>query len=86
MGFSTIATVEPFEAADSRVKINPLAGWSRARIEEALAERDLPPHPLQADGFLSIGCMPCTARVAPGADLRSGRWVGVAKTECGIHL
>ena len=79
-------SLETFEAADGRIKINPLAGWSRARIEEALAERDLPPHPLQADGFLSIGCMPCTARVAPGADLRSGRWVGLAKTECGIHL
>jgi phosphoadenosine phosphosulfate reductase len=79
-------SLQPFEAADGRVKINPLAGWPRARIEAELAERGLPPHPLEADGFLSIGCMPCTARVAPGDDLRSGRWAGLAKTECGIHL
>jgi phosphoadenosine phosphosulfate reductase len=41
---------------------------------------------LQADGFLSIGCMPCTDRVAPGEDPRAGRWRGRGKTECGIHL
>ncbi|MFO1059362.1 MAG: phosphoadenylyl-sulfate reductase [Dongiaceae bacterium] len=74
------------EAAEGRVKVNPLAGWSRDRILDAFAARDLPPHPLEADGFLSIGCMPCTDRVAPGADPRSGRWAGRAKTECGIHL
>jgi phosphoadenosine phosphosulfate reductase len=79
-------TLETFEVADGRIKINPLAGWSRARIEAALSERGLPAHPLEADGFLSIGCMPCTARVAPGGDVRSGRWAGLAKTECGIHL
>jgi phosphoadenosine phosphosulfate reductase len=79
-------SLEPIEAADGRIKVNPLAGWSRARIEAAMAERGLPPHPLEADGFLSIGCMPCTARVRPGGDHRSGRWTGRDKTECGIHL
>ena len=79
-------SLELFEAADGRVKINPLAGWSRSRIAAALADRGLPPHPLEADGFLSIGCMPCTQRVAPGGDHRSGRWAGLGKTECGIHL
>jgi len=74
------------EASDGRIKVNPLASWSRAEIDAELERRGLPRHPLEADGFLSIGCMPCTERVAPGADMRSGRWSGTDKTECGIHL
>jgi phosphoadenosine phosphosulfate reductase len=74
------------EAADGRIKINPLASWSRQDIEAAFAARGLPPHPLEADGFRSVGCMPCTERAAPDADPRAGRWAGGAKTECGIHL
>jgi phosphoadenosine phosphosulfate reductase len=74
------------EASGEKIKINPLARWSRERIETEFAARGLPHHPLEADGFLSIGCMPCTQRVAPGADSRSGRWAGQEKTECGIHL
>lgn len=72
-------------ADEGRFKINPLAGWSPDRVAAEFEARDLPHHPLEADGFLSIGCMPCTERVAPGADPRSGRWSGQAKTECGIH-
>ena len=75
-----------FEAEAERVKVNPLADWSRDEIEAYLDRHDLPRHPLEADGFLSIGCMPCTDRVAPGEDVRSGRWRGLGKTECGIHL
>jgi len=74
------------EASGGKIKLNPLARWSKVRIEEAFAARDLPRHPLEADGFLSIGCMPCTDRVAPEADQRAGRWAGRAKTECGIHF
>ncbi len=74
------------EASGEKVKVNPLARWSRERIEAEFAARDLPRHPLEADGFLSIGCMPCTQRVAPDSDLRAGRWAGREKTECGIHL
>ena len=74
------------ERSAGRIKLNPLAAWSRDQIEAELAARDLPRHPLVEDGFLSIGCMPCTDRVAPGADERSGRWAGTGKTECGIHL
>ncbi|GER06028.1 phosphoadenosine phosphosulfate reductase [Iodidimonas muriae] len=74
------------EAADKRIKISPLADWSRADIERYFDQYDLPKHPLEADGYLSIGCMPCTQRVAPGGDIRSGRWSGLDKTECGIHL
>jgi len=72
------------EADDGRLKINPLATWDRDRIEAELARRGMPRHPLENDGFLSIGCMPCTAR-ATEADRRAGRWAGTGKTECGIH-
>jgi phosphoadenosine phosphosulfate reductase len=73
------------ELVDRRVRVDPLAGFTRERLERAMAERGLPPHPLEAEGFLSIGCMPCTDRVAPAEDRRAGRWRGLAKTECGIH-
>ena len=81
------ATLPVFEAdGAARIKINPLAGWSRAQIEAVFATRNLPRHPLISDGYLSIGCMTCTDRVRPGEDPRAGRWRGHAKTECGIHL
>ncbi len=73
------------ELTDGRLKINPLAAWSRRQIETYFIEHDIPKHPLEADGFLSIGCFTCTDRVAPGEDGRAGRWRGLAKTECGIH-
>jgi phosphoadenosine phosphosulfate reductase len=79
------AALAPSELVERRVQIDPLAGYSRERIEQEFHARDLPPHPLEADGFLSIGCMPCTDRVAPDEDRRAGRWRGVGKTECGIH-
>ncbi|MFV3126297.1 phosphoadenylyl-sulfate reductase [Niveispirillum sp. KHB5.9] len=75
-----------FEAAEGRIKINPLAGFTRADVEAYLDRHDLPRHPLEEDGYLSIGCMPCTDRVAAGEDIRAGRWRGQEKTECGIHL
>ncbi len=71
---------------DGRIKVNPLALWRKADIEGYFERHALPRHPLEADGFLSIGCMPCTDRVAPGEDARAGRWRGREKTECGIHL
>ena len=74
------------ELSGAKIKINPLARWSKLRIEEEFARHGLPRHPLEADGFLSIGCLPCTGRVAAGADHRAGRWAGREKTECGIHL
>ncbi|MEC9346712.1 MAG: phosphoadenylyl-sulfate reductase [Pseudomonadota bacterium] len=73
------------EAQDGRVKFNPLARWTREDIVAYFDRHDLPRHPLESDGFLSIGCMPCTDRVQPGEDIRAGRWRGQDKTECGIH-
>jgi len=82
---ATRAELPVIEADRAWIKINPLAEWSRERIQAEFERRGLPAHPLEADGFLSIGCMPCSSRVAPGADVRSGRWAGMDKTECGIH-
>ncbi|WP_296675912.1 phosphoadenylyl-sulfate reductase [Novosphingobium sp.] len=71
--------------AAGRLKINPLADWSSDQIADYFAATGLPGHPLVADGYPSIGCMPCTSKVAQGEDPRSGRWKGWDKTECGIH-
>jgi len=86
---STRANLPRFEIdtsdAQGRLKINPLIDWSAEDIAAYFAEHDLPAHPLVAKGFPSIGCEPCTHKVAPGEDPRSGRWKGWDKTECGIH-
>ena len=71
---------------DGRVKANPLAAWSAAEIAAYRARHDLPAHPLEARGYRSIGCAPCTRPAAAGEDPRAGRWAGRAKSECGIHL
>ena len=70
---------------DGQVRLNPLAAWSADEIRQEMVRRDLPPHPLVAEGYPSIGCAPCTHSVKEGQDARSGRWAGLAKTECGIH-
>ncbi|ABE64290.1 phosphoadenylylsulfate reductase (thioredoxin) [Nitrobacter hamburgensis X14] len=76
----------PFVEDDgARLKFNPFANASRADIEAIYASAKLPPHPLVASGFLSVGCMPCTSRAQAGEDARAGRWRDRAKTECGIH-
>ena len=67
------------------VKINPLAAWSDFQVEIYQTAHGLPRNPLVAQGYPSIGCEPCTRKVAPGEDPRSGRWAGTDKTECGIH-
>ncbi len=82
---ATRSRVPLFEAEGDRVKVNPLVGWSATDLLDYIRAADLPPHPLVAKGFPSIGCLPCTSRVAPGEDPRAGRWRGRAKTECGIH-
>lgn len=83
---ATRAELALFEADQARIKINPLAGWTRTAIADFLARHALPRHPLEGDGYPSIGCLPCTTRVLPGEDARAGRWRGKEKTECGIHL
>jgi phosphoadenosine phosphosulfate reductase len=77
--------VVQWDAKHGLVKINPLALWSDAQIEQYQADHDLPRNPLVAQGYPSIGCLPCTRAVKPGEDPRAGRWAGQDKTECGIH-
>ncbi|WP_354067610.1 phosphoadenylyl-sulfate reductase [Bradyrhizobium sp. OAE829] len=69
----------------ARLKFNPFANVAREEIEAIYKLANLPPHPLMASGYLSVGCMPCSSRTSPDEDARAGRWRGRAKTECGIH-
>lgn len=71
---------------DGRYRLNPLANWSLDQLKSYIETYDLPRHPLVKDGFLSIGCQPCTSRVKEGEDYRAGRWAGSDKEECGIHI
>jgi phosphoadenosine phosphosulfate reductase len=74
------------ETGASRIKINPLAHWSREDVVTYVQENRLPRHPLSSRGYGSIGCAPCTTPTAPGEEARAGRWRNRAKTECGIHF
>ncbi len=75
----------PLELNGSRFVVNPLWNWSLDDLKQHILTHELPRHPLVEDGYLSIGCMPCTNRVKDGDDYRSGRWSGIGKDECGIH-
>ena len=81
----TNTPVVSWDEAHGLVKINPLAAWTFDELLAYAWANEVPLNPLLTDGYPSIGCQPCTARVAPGDDPRSGRWAGLAKTECGIH-
>lgn len=72
--------------AQGRLKVNPLIDWTPEDLASYIDAHDLPRHPLVEQGYPSIGCSPCTSKVAPGEDPRSGRWKGWDKTECGIHI
>jgi phosphoadenosine phosphosulfate reductase len=78
----------PIVGLDKRglVKVNPLATWTELDVSGYVVANDVVYNPLLDQGYLSIGCAPTTKPVEPGADLRSGRWAGSDKTECGIHL
>ena len=67
------------------VKINPIAHWTDEQMDAYIREHAVLVNPLVEAGYPSIGCAPCTAKPAPGADPRSGRWAGFSKTECGLH-
>jgi phosphoadenosine phosphosulfate reductase len=67
------------------VKVNPIAPWTDEEFNAYIADHGILENPLVGEGYLSIGCAPCTAKPVPGQDARSGRWAGLAKTECGLH-
>jgi phosphoadenosine phosphosulfate reductase len=79
------AAIPVVEQDGERLKFNPFANVSPQDIVAIYAEAKLPPHPLVASGFRSVGCMPCTSRTTEGEDSRAGRWRGRPKSECGIH-
>jgi phosphoadenosine phosphosulfate reductase len=67
------------------VKISPLANWTKAKVWDAILREQVPYNPLHDQGYVSIGCAPCTRAITLGEDERAGRWSGTAKTECGLH-
>jgi phosphoadenosine phosphosulfate reductase len=74
-----------WDKAFGLVKINPLAAWTDDDIQGYIDANGVLVNPLVFEGYPSIGCAPCTAKPAEGADPRSGRWAGLSKTECGLH-
>jgi phosphoadenosine phosphosulfate reductase len=83
---ATRSALPLFEAEGPRIKVNPLAGWTQANIDDYFKTHALPRHDLVAKNYLSIGCVPCTSPVRPGEDIRAGRWRDRGKTECGVHV
>ena len=82
---ATRAAMTRVELADGRFRFNPLVDWTEADLNAYIEENGLPKHPLVNDGYPSIGCLPCTRRLAAGEGYRDGRWAGFDKDECGIH-
>ena len=75
-----------WDEAHGLVKVNPLAAWTFDELLDYATDKGVPVNLLLSNGYPSIGCEPCTRPVAPGEDPRAGRWAGLAKTECGIHV
>ena len=80
------APIVGWDAGFGLVKVNPLATWTEADIFSYLADHQLPVHPLIPRGYRSIGCAPTTRPVAEGENARAGRWSGLDKSECGLHI
>lgn len=81
----TAAPLISFDWAHQLIKVNPLADWTLSQVLDFAQAQNLPINPLVDEGYLSIGCAPCTRAVKPGEDARAGRWAGQDKIECGIH-
>jgi len=81
----TDTKVVQWDARRQMVKVNPIVEWTQQDVDDYISEHGVLVNPLVDDGYPSIGCRTCTAKVEAGADPRSGRWAGSAKTECGIH-
>jgi phosphoadenosine phosphosulfate reductase len=83
---ATRKNAQPIEQqADGLYKVNALLNWTSKDLWTYINRNDLPAHPLFSQGYLSIGCAPCTRPVQAGEDERSGRWAGQNKIECGLH-
>lgn len=75
-----------WDNANHLLKLSPMAAWTKEQVWDYIRLHDLPYNRLHDEGYPSIGCMPCTRAVAAGEDDRAGRWAGVNKIECGIHI
>lgn len=80
-----VAPIVGWDKKFGLVKVSPLANWTKKEVWGLITKEDIPYNPLHDEGYTSIGCQPCTRRVALGEDERAGRWSGFAKTECGLH-
>ena len=80
-----VAPIVGWDKKFGLVKVSPLANWTKKDVWGLITKQDIPYNPLHDEGYTSIGCQPCTRRVALGEDERAGRWSGFAKTECGLH-
>ncbi|MFF3522341.1 phosphoadenylyl-sulfate reductase [Streptomyces albidoflavus] len=74
-----------WDARRRKVKVSPIARWTQDDVDAYVARYGVLTNPLLSDGYASVGCAPCTRRVAAGEDARAGRWAGTGKTECGLH-
>lgn len=81
-------TIPAASSEQGRLKLSPLANWTRENVQDYLQRNGVPRHPLYAKGYTSIGCAPCSRATEAGEDERAGRWwweQGTAK-ECGLHF
>ncbi len=78
--------IKKIEKLNNIIKINPLADWTFKEISNYIKKNKLPEHPLVKKGYKSIGCLPCTTKIADDEPIRSGRWKDLKKNECGIHV
>jgi phosphoadenosine phosphosulfate reductase len=67
------------------IRFHPMLDWDMKKIFAYIREKDLPRHPLDAKGYMSIGCEPCTRKLDPDMQEREARWYGMNKVECGLH-
>lgn len=74
-----------WDARRRKVKVSPIARWTQDDVDAYVARYGVLTNPLLSDGYASVGCAPCTRRVAAGEDAQAGRWAGTGKTECGLH-
>ena len=79
---STLKPIE--ETSNNKLRYHPMLEWTKKEIFQYIVKHNLPSHPLEKKGYLSIGCEPCTQKYDP-SDERAGRWYGMNKTECGLH-
>jgi phosphoadenosine phosphosulfate reductase len=80
------ASVVQWDSKFNLVKVNPLLGWTKKDVWSFILKHDIPYNPLHDQGYPSIGCWPCTQAVGEGEDERAGRWAGLKKKECGLHV